>query len=150
MTENPHNPHLGKDTALHIDTPLNMFVVDSNEPPQAKGVKVVTGTSKLTKLLSKGIWWLIDYFSSGKAGSSTTRYYDIWCGGYTEALKDFNIDPNKEPLIPLDAKDFEVFAIKDTENGKEAFIGFKLSNGDFHFIGVPYTKPKDTNGCTNG
>lgn len=51
---------------------------------------------------------------------------------------------NKEPLIPIDAHSLEVFAIKDSEEsptGKQAFIGFKLPNNDFHFIGVPYTEP---------
>ena len=51
---------------------------------------------------------------------------------------------NKEPLIPIDAHSFEVFAIKDSEEsptGKQAFIGFKLPNNDFHFIGVPFTEP---------
>jgi hypothetical protein len=46
--------------------------------------------------------------------------------------------------IPNDAHSFEVFAIKDSEDsptGKQAFIGFKLDNGNFHFIGVPYTEP---------
>ena len=50
-----------------------------------------------------------------------------------------------QQLIPIDAHSFEVFAIKDCEEsptGKQAFIGFKISNGDFHFIGVPYTEPK--------
>lgn len=44
--------------------------------------------------------------------------------------------------IPSDAHSLEVFAIKDSEDspsGKQAFIGFKLSNGDFHYIQVPYT-----------
>ena len=47
--------------------------------------------------------------------------------------------------IPNDAHSFEVFAIKDSEDsptGKQAFIGFKLDNGNFHFIGVPYTEKK--------
>jgi hypothetical protein len=46
--------------------------------------------------------------------------------------------------IPNDAHSLEVFAIKDCEDshtGKQAFIGFKLDNNDFHFIGVPYTEP---------
>jgi hypothetical protein len=50
--------------------------------------------------------------------------------------------------IPNDAHSFEVFAIKDSEDsptGKQAFIGFKLDNGNFHFIGVPYTEPIKTN-----
>lgn len=47
--------------------------------------------------------------------------------------------------IPAEAHSLEVFAIKDSESsptGKEAYIGYKLANGDFHFIGVPYTEPK--------
>ena len=50
-----------------------------------------------------------------------------------------------EQIIPADAHSFEVFAIKDCDEsstGKQAFIGFKLKNGDFHFIGVPYTENK--------
>jgi len=46
-------------------------------------------------------------------------------------------------LIPNDAHSFEVFAIKDSKDsptGKQAFIGFKLDNGNFHFIGVPFTE----------
>ena len=45
-------------------------------------------------------------------------------------------------IIPEDAHSFEVFAIKDCKEsptGKEAFIGFKLKNGNFHFISVPFT-----------
>lgn len=51
----------------------------------------------------------------------------------------------KEPIIPLDAYSLEVFAIKDctdSPTGKQAFIGFKIPNGNFHFIGVPFTEPK--------
>jgi len=49
--------------------------------------------------------------------------------------------------IPNDAHSFEVFSIKeckDSPTGKQAFVGFKLDNNDFHFIGVPYTEPADT------
>jgi hypothetical protein len=52
---------------------------------------------------------------------------------------------DKNSLIPSDAHSLEVFAIKDCEEsptGKQAFIGYKISNGNFHFIGVPYTEPK--------
>lgn len=47
-------------------------------------------------------------------------------------------------FITNDAHSFEVFAIKDSQDspsGKQAFIGFKIDNGDFHFIAVPYTEP---------
>lgn len=51
----------------------------------------------------------------------------------------------EEPLVPQGASSFEVFAIKNNESsptGKEAFIGFKIPNGNFHFIGVPFTEPR--------
>lgn len=47
-----------------------------------------------------------------------------------------------DPPIPTDATNLEVFAIKPDENGKLfAYIGFKISNGNFEFITVPYTEP---------
>jgi len=49
--------------------------------------------------------------------------------------------------IPNDAHSFEVFAIKDSKDsptGKQAYIGFKLDNENFHFIGVTYTEPIKT------
>ena len=60
--------------------------------------------------------------------------------------KTTRIMTKKQPLIPSDAHSFEVFAIKDCDEsptGKQAFVGFKISNGDFHFIGVPYTPNKN-------
>jgi len=48
--------------------------------------------------------------------------------------------------IPNDAHSFEVFSIKDCEDspsGKQAFIGFKLDNGNFNFTNVPYTEPNN-------
>lgn len=47
--------------------------------------------------------------------------------------------------IPNDAHSLEVFAIKDSNDsptGKQAFIGYKLDNGNFEFTQVPYTEPK--------
>ena len=47
--------------------------------------------------------------------------------------------------FPVDAHSFEVFSIKDCKespSGKQAFIGYKLNNGNFHFKGVPFTEPK--------
>lgn len=49
-----------------------------------------------------------------------------------------------KPTFPLDAHSFEVFAIKPSEDsptGKQVFIGYKLRNGDFHFVSVPFTEP---------
>ena len=46
--------------------------------------------------------------------------------------------------FPNDAYSFEVFSIQDCDDsttGKQAFIGFKIENGNFHYVGVPYTEP---------
>ena len=52
-------------------------------------------------------------------------------------------EPKPINEIPADAHSLEVFAIKTDENGKAwAYIGFKIPNGNFHFITVPYTEPK--------
>lgn len=71
----------------------------------------------------------------------------------TEVLKDFiKTVPNFKLItdkevdsIPPDATNLEVFAIKDDQDsstGKSAYIGFKIPNGNFHFIKVPYTAPE--------
>lgn len=44
-----------------------------------------------------------------------------------------------EVCIPSDAKDIEVFHIRENE----AYIGFKISNGNFHFIQVQYNPRKN-------
>lgn len=56
-----------------------------------------------------------------------------------------NVVENK--VFPNGAHSFEVFAIKDCEEsptGKEAYIGCKLANGNFHFVGVPFTEPYES------
>jgi hypothetical protein len=46
-------------------------------------------------------------------------------------------------IVPPDATNIEVFAIKPDENGKLfAYIGYKISNGNFEFSTVPFTEPK--------
>jgi hypothetical protein len=46
-------------------------------------------------------------------------------------------------IVPSDATNIEVFAIKPDENGKLfAYIGYKISNGNFEFSVVPFTEPK--------
>jgi len=42
-------------------------------------------------------------------------------------------------LFNPNTRNHEVFAIK----GDQAFVGYKLPNGDFHFEQIPYTEPKD-------
>lgn len=48
-----------------------------------------------------------------------------------------------QQIIPFDAYNIEVFAIKPDENGKLfAYIGYKIANGNFHFNVVPFTEPQ--------
>lgn len=64
--------------------------------------------------------------------------------GFENGQEEYNGSKVENQYIPSDAHSFEVFSIKDSEDSptrKRAFIGFKLENGNFHFIGVPYTEP---------
>jgi len=65
---------------------------------------------------------------------------------FIEAMKEAKILPIHDVSgvlpLPKDAHSLEVFAIKDCKEsptGKEAYIGYKLKTGCFHFISVPYT-----------
>jgi hypothetical protein len=62
---------------------------------------------------------------------------------WIEKLKALRIyDVSGSLPLPKDAHSLEVFAIKDCKEsptGKEAYIGYKLKTGCFHFISVPYT-----------
>jgi hypothetical protein len=97
--------------------------------------------------------WFIDNEESHEmleVLQSINSSFDIWDSLPCELqeqiyklIKESTKDKNS--LIPSDAHSLEVFAIKDCDEsptGKQAFIGFKISNGDFHFIQVPYTEPK--------
>ena len=69
-----------------------------------------------------------------------------WLSGTPDLVRFLNKYGSKieNEFIPNDAHSLEVFSIKNCEEsptGKQAFIGFKLDNGNFHFIGVPYTEP---------
>ena len=62
-------------------------------------------------------------------------------------INDFEIHKKPKSIFPADAHSFEVFAIKDCKEsptGKEAYIGYKLANGNFHFVGVPFTEPYES------
>jgi hypothetical protein len=48
-----------------------------------------------------------------------------------------------QTIVPFDAYDIEVFKIKADENGNLfAYIGYKITNGNFHFNVVPFTEPQ--------
>lgn len=86
---------------------------------------------------------------------------DNYCPSCTEGCEYCITEPRREQVvinktrnvgtsfdhlkssIPTDAHSLEVFAIKPDETGKLfAYIGFKIANGNFEFIAVPYTEPK--------
>ena len=48
-----------------------------------------------------------------------------------------------QKIVPFDAVDIEVFAIKPDEDGKLfAYIGYKIANENFEFNVVPFTEPQ--------
>jgi hypothetical protein len=52
-------------------------------------------------------------------------------------------DERSQKIVPFDAVDIEVFAIKPNEDGKLfAYIGYKIANGNFEFNVVPFTEPQ--------
>ena|ERR1035437_2875272 len=63
---------------------------------------------------------------------------------YIDLLVGYGNLLERNKPFPNDAHSFEVFAVKSCEDSpleKQAFIGFKLENGDFHFTSVPFTEP---------
>ena len=66
---------------------------------------------------------------------------EVWSNGVREGIEWYRRKDQK--IIPNDATDVEVFAIKEDADGKPfAYIGYKISNGNFHFTTVPFTEPK--------
>lgn len=67
----------------------------------------------------------------------------------TEKIKELSnknsvekTEKNKLYCIPTDATNVEVFHLSTKDNGdKTAFIGFKIKNGNFSFVEVPFTSP---------
>jgi hypothetical protein len=48
-----------------------------------------------------------------------------------------------QKIVPFDAVDIEVFAIKPDEDGKLfAYIGYKIANVNFELNVVPFTEPQ--------
>ena len=117
--------------------------------------------------LGKALYVCISGFDKQSVIDGADKYckengYQIWNNVYKEFRlfkwkHEYKIDLYKpidfkvvresktERVFPSDAHSFEVFAIKDSEEsptGKQAFIGYKLANNDFHFVGVPFTEPK--------
>jgi hypothetical protein len=70
----------------------------------------------------------------------------------TEKIKELSnknsvkkTEKNKLYCIPTDATNVEVFHLSTKDNGdKTAFIGFKIKNGNFSFVEVPFTSPNST------
>jgi len=65
------------------------------------------------------------------------KYNGVWYEAKNGEFKKLDMD---KPNIPIDAVDLEVFHITDKHT---AFIGYKISNGNFHFVEVPYNPRKN-------
>jgi hypothetical protein len=67
-------------------------------------------------------------------------------GAKSDAAKDYwfkKFQGQFQSIVPFDAYNIEVFKIGNDENGKLfAYIGFRISNGNFHFNVVPFTEPQ--------
>jgi hypothetical protein len=67
-------------------------------------------------------------------------------GAKSDAAKDYwfkQFQGQFQSIVPFDAYNIEVFKIRNDENGKLfAYIGFRISNGNFHFNVVPFTEPQ--------
>lgn len=94
--------------------------------------------------------WVTGFFTKKEIGSlivPVIEVYKEWdTGDYMESYEIDGDTLENNGIIPINAHSFEVFAIKDSNNsptGKEAYIGYKIENGNFHFISVPYTEPEN-------
>lgn len=94
--------------------------------------------------------WVTGFFTKKKIGSlivPVIEVYKEWDTG--DYMEFYEIDGNtleSISILPIDAYALEVFAIKDSNDsptGKEAYIGYKIENGNFNYISVPYTEPKE-------
>lgn len=91
--------------------------------------------------------WVTGFFTKKKIGSLIVPVIEVYKEWDTGDYMDYyEIDGNtleSISVLPIDAYALEVFAIKDSNDspiGKEAYIGYKIENGNFHFINVPYTE----------
>jgi hypothetical protein len=72
----------------------------------------------------------------GSDESKDVEYYAFINGAKWQAEKS-------QSIIPFDAYDIEVFAVKpNEEDNLFAYIGYKVTNGNFHFSVVPFTEPQ--------
>ena len=81
-----------------------------------------------------------DWVSLFSKDKSTVIYSEVtnWCKGAKWQAE------RSQKIVPSDAYNIEVFAIKPDENGQLfAYIGYKISNGNFEFNVVPFTEPQE-------
>jgi hypothetical protein len=101
-------------------------------------IKAQLNTDKLTPLQWDGILRAMDNYAEQQVNSLPQA------AGWIPVTEGLNNVPINVGRIPNNAHSLEVFSIKDSKyspTGKQAFIGFKIPNGNFHFVGVPYTEP---------
>jgi hypothetical protein len=80
-----------------------------------------------------------EIFKNDRVAHGNDITYD---NGFVDAAAKWQAE-RSQIIVPPDATNIEVFAIKPDENGKLfAYIGYKISNGNFGFSTVPFTEPK--------
>jgi hypothetical protein len=82
-------------------------------------------------------------FSLHKDIDGEERYYNSNIKSYDAFIEGAKWQAERsQKIVPFDAYNIEVFAIKPDENGQLfAYIGYKISNGNFEFNVVPFTEP---------
>ena len=67
--------------------------------------------------------------------------YEKYRAGFIEGAK-WRQEVSQD-IVPFDAYNIEVFKIEADENGELfAYIGYRITNGNFHFSVVPFTEPQ--------
>jgi hypothetical protein len=144
------NPDLIEDGVQAIDDEFLEWFVKN---PSCEFVEISYGVLKPFKSTEKGYMiHLPDNEVLGEPKQETLEefiksqpYYGYCTTEYKEGIEvgaKWQTE-RSQMIVPPDATNIEVFAIKPDENGKLfAYIGYKISNGNFEFSTVPFTEPK--------
>lgn len=111
--------------------------------------EIAFSDNDLEKIKDLSIGDIKEMFNSTISAEKTEKeefLIDDYPLGYKDISKFAVIElerKNKLHCIPTDATNIEVFHLDTKDNGdKTAFIGFKIKNGNFSFVEVPFTSLK--------
>lgn len=81
-------------------------------------------------------------FNDGMNETAEEYYNQTYGSQDNKTIASQETEISDDVIIPKNATNVEVFAIKPDEDGKLfAYIGYKMPNGNFHFTIVPFTEP---------